>query len=106
MPQIHIRDNLRLTSKQYVILVKGVEAGKGELKPGRLLAMNASGAAHSDGDLHGETTQEPAFGLPALWISTNDRERAETLGYTVVDPETVLITHISELGQTLCARNC
>jgi flagellar biosynthesis protein FlhA len=97
VPQIHIRDNLRLTSKQYVILIKGVEAGKGELKPSRLLAMNASGAVHSDNDLRGEATQEPAFGLPALWISTNDRERAETLGYTVVDPETVLITHISEL---------
>jgi flagellar biosynthesis protein FlhA len=97
VPQIHIRDNLRLSSKQYVILVKGVEAGRGELKPGRLLAMNASGAAHQDGGLRGEATQEPAFGLAALWISSSDRERAETLGYTVVDPETVLITHVSEL---------
>ncbi len=97
VPQIHIRDNLRLGSKQYVILVKGIEAGKGELKPARLLAMNATGAAHNEGELVGETTQEPAFGLPALWISSVDREKAETLGYTVVDPETVLITHISEL---------
>jgi flagellar biosynthesis protein FlhA len=97
VPQIHIRDNLRLGSKQYVILVKGVEAGRGELKPGRLLAMNASGAAQQDAALHGEPTQEPAFGLSALWISSAERERAETLGYTVVDPETVLITHVSEL---------
>ncbi|HMF50740.1 MAG TPA: flagellar biosynthesis protein FlhA, partial [Candidatus Saccharimonadales bacterium] len=97
VPQIHIRDNLRLGSKQYVILVKGIEAGKGELKPARLLAMNATGAAHNEGELVGEATQEPAFGLPALWISSADREKAETLGYTVVDPETVLITHISEL---------
>ncbi|HVO95120.1 MAG TPA: flagellar biosynthesis protein FlhA, partial [Terriglobales bacterium] len=97
VPQIHIRDNLRLGSKQYVILVKGVEAGKGELKPARLLAMNATGATHHEGDLFGEATQEPAFGLPALWVSSADREKAETLGYTVVDPETVLITHISEL---------
>ncbi len=97
VPQIHIRDNLRLGSKQYVILVKGVEAGKGELKPGRLLAMNASGAAANEGKLAGETTKEPAFGLPALWISTADRDRAEMMGYTVVDPETVLITHVSEL---------
>ena len=97
VPQIHIRDNLRLTSKQYVILVKGVEAGKGELKPGRLLAMNATGAAQTEGELQGEATQEPAFGLPALWISFTERERAEIMGYTVVDPETVLITHISEL---------
>jgi flagellar biosynthesis protein FlhA len=80
-----------------VVLVKGVEAGKGELKPGRLLAMNASGAAQTNAGLHGEATQEPAFGLPALWISHADRERAEAMGYTVVDPETVLITHLSEL---------
>ena len=97
VPQIHIRDNLRLSSKQYVILIKGVEAGRGELKPGRLLAMNASGAAQQDGGLRGEATQEPAFGLAALWISSSERERAETMGYTVVDPETVLITHVSEL---------
>jgi flagellar biosynthesis protein FlhA len=99
VPQIHIRDNLRLASKQYVILIKGIEAGRGELRPGRLLAMNASAAAqgHGDGELRGEATQEPSFGLAALWISAADRERAETIGYTVVDPETVLITHISEL---------
>ena len=97
VPQIHIRDNLRLGSKQYVILIKGVEAGKGELKPGRLLAMNATGAAHNGTELQGERTQEPAFGLPAIWIAVADRDRAESLGYTVVDPETVLITHISEL---------
>lgn len=97
VPQIHIRDNLRLSSKQYVILVKGIEAGKGELKPARLLAMNAGGTADRATELPGEATEEPAFGLPALWISPNDRERAEALGYTVVDPETVLITHISEL---------
>jgi flagellar biosynthesis protein FlhA len=97
VPQIHIRDNLRLGSKQYVILVKGVEAGRGELKPGRLLAMNAAAAVQGDAILPGEATQEPAFGLPALWISNADRERAELMGYTVVDPETVLITHISEL---------
>jgi flagellar biosynthesis protein FlhA len=97
VPQIHIRDNLRLASKQYVILIKGVEAGRGELRPGRMLAMNAGGAAQTDGALRGEATTEPAFGLPALWISAADRERAEMMGYTVVDPETVLITHISEL---------
>jgi flagellar biosynthesis protein FlhA len=97
VPQIHIRDNLRLGSKEYVILVKGVEAGRGELKPGRFMAMNATGNAHSEGGLSGETTSEPAFGLPALWISAADKERAEVMGYTVVDPETVLITHISEL---------
>ena len=97
VPQIHIRDNLRLGSKEYVILVKGVEAGRGELKPGRFIAMNATGAELSEGGVRGESAVEPAFGLPALWISAADKERAEIMGYTVVDPETVLITHISEL---------
>jgi flagellar biosynthesis protein FlhA len=97
VPQIHIRDNLRLGSKQYVILIKGVEAGRGELKPGRLLAMNTTATPQGDAGLRGEPTQEPAFGLSALWIGSSDRERAESMGYTVVDPETVLITHVSEL---------
>jgi flagellar biosynthesis protein FlhA len=97
VPQIHIRDNLRLGSKEYVILVKGVEAARGELKPGRFMAMNATGVELSEGSIKGETAVEPAFGLPALWISAADKERAEIMGYTVVDSETVLITHISEL---------
>jgi flagellar biosynthesis protein FlhA len=97
VPQIHIRDNLRLASKEYVIRVKGIEAGRGELKPGRFMAMNATGGAQNESGFIGESTTEPAFGLPALWISNADKERAEIMGYTVVDPETVLITHISEL---------
>lgn len=94
VPQIHIRDNLRLGSKEYSILVKGVPAGKGKLKPGRLLAMSAGQGFEG---LQGEDTHEPAFGLPALWIAPADKERAEMMGSTVVDPETVLITHVSEV---------
>jgi flagellar biosynthesis protein FlhA len=94
VPQIHIRDNLRQGSKEYTIVVKGVAAGKGELRPGRLLAM---GGGQGVEGLQGEETREPAFDLPALWIAPSDRERAEMMGYTVVDPETVLITHISEV---------
>ncbi len=96
VPQIHIRDNLSLKSSEYSILLKGVEAGKAELRPGRFLAMNTGGAKDATA-LAGEKTHEPAFGLPALWISSADKERAETIEYTVVDPETVLITHLSEL---------
>jgi flagellar biosynthesis protein FlhA len=95
VPQIHIRDNLRLSGKEYSLLVKGVDAGKGELRPGKLLAMNTMAGVQTP-SLPGEETSEPAFGLPALWISPADKERAEMTGYTVVDPETVLITHISE----------
>ncbi len=94
VPQIHIRDNLRQGSREYSIVVKGVAAGKGELRPGKLLAM--SGGQGVDG-LQGEETREPAFDLPALWIAPSDRERAEMMGHTVVDAETVLITHISEI---------
>jgi flagellar biosynthesis protein FlhA len=97
VPQIHIRDNLRLASKEYLIRVKGIEAGRGELRPGRFMAMNATGGAEIEGTLNGESTTEPAFGLPALWISSGDKESAEIMGYTVVDPETVLITHVAEL---------
>jgi flagellar biosynthesis protein FlhA len=97
VPQIHIRDNLRLASKEYVIRVKGVEAGRGELKPGRFMAMNATGEAQNENGLMGEPASEPAFGLPALWISAADKDRGELMGYTIVDPETVLITHLSEL---------
>jgi flagellar biosynthesis protein FlhA len=96
VPQIHIRDNLRLGSKEYALLVKGVEAGHGQLRPGRLLAMNTVGTIDGS-SFQGEETQEPAFGLPAVWIATADRERAEMMGYTVVDVETVLITHLSEI---------
>jgi flagellar biosynthesis protein FlhA len=95
VPQIHIRDNLKLGAREYVLLVKGVEAGRGELRPGRYLAMNA-GAGEAE-RLEGERTREPAFGLPAYWIAAGERDRAEALGYTVVDVETVLITHLAEL---------
>ncbi len=94
IPRIHIRDNLRLGSREYRILVKGVEAGRGELRPGKFLAMSVG---PTGGGLKGEETKEPAFGLAALWISAADRERAEVMGYTVVDAQTVLITHLSEI---------
>jgi flagellar biosynthesis protein FlhA len=97
IPQIHIRDNLRLGSKQYTILIKGVEAGKGELRPGKFLAMSVSPDTDSTAAIPGERTEEPAFGLPALWISSSDKERGESMGFTVVDSETVLITHLSEI---------
>ncbi len=98
VPQIHIRDNLRLGSKEYAILLKGAEVGRGELRPGKLLAMNAvPSTAAQRKELAGEETREPAFGLSALWIASSDSERAEMMGYTVVDPATVLITHLSEL---------
>ncbi|MBF0153925.1 MAG: flagellar biosynthesis protein FlhA [Magnetococcales bacterium] len=97
VPPIHIKDNLQFRPGEYAFLVKGVEVGRGELKTGQFLAME--GGAIS-GKIDGVPTTEPAFGLPALWIMSHDRERAEMLGYTVVDPSTVLATHVTELVHT------
>jgi len=94
VPAIHVRDNLRLPPCEYRVLLSGNVMGKGELRMGRLLAMNPAGSSF---DVPGEPTREPAFGLPALWISGGERERAEMSGYTVVDPPSVLATHLTEL---------
>jgi flagellar biosynthesis protein FlhA len=76
------------------MLVSGNEVGRGELRVGRFLAMDPTGALTP---IDGEKVQEPAFGLPAQWISASERERAETLGYTVVDAVTVAATHLTEM---------
>ncbi|MEA1919035.1 MAG: flagellar biosynthesis protein FlhA [Campylobacterota bacterium] len=94
MPQVRIRDNLHLKADQYQILLKGVAIGDGNIQPDRFLAMDSGMAT---GDLPGEPTKEPAFGLDALWISPENKEDAIMYGYTVVDPATVISTHISEL---------
>jgi len=94
VPTIRIRDNLQLSPNEYVIRIRGVRIASGELLTDHYLAMNP-GAVEEEVD--GIATTEPAFGLPALWIARADRERAETLGYTVVDPPSVLSTHITEI---------
>ncbi|MBF0195523.1 MAG: flagellar biosynthesis protein FlhA [Magnetococcales bacterium] len=94
VPPIHIKDNLQFRPGEYAFYIKGVEVGYGELKPGHYLAMEGGTIT---GQVEGTKTTEPAFGLPAVWISANDKERAEMLGYTVVDAATVLATHITEL---------
>jgi len=94
MPQVRIRDNLHLKPNQYQILLKGVAIGEGEIQPDKFLAMDSGMAT---GEIDGEPTKEPAFGLDALWINPNDKEDAIINGYTVVDPATVISTHMSEL---------
>jgi flagellar biosynthesis protein FlhA len=94
LPSVHIRDNLRLRSGAYRLLLSGNEVGHGELRIGRLLAMDPTGAG---ADIPGEVVREPAFGLSARWIAAADRDRAESLGYTVVDAVTVAATHLTEL---------
>jgi len=94
MPAVRILDNMQLGSNEYAIRVKEVETGRGEVRPDRLLAMDPRGG---DIELPGDATTEPAFGLPAVWIDEQLREEASFRGYTVVDPATVLTTHLTEL---------
>ena len=94
LPTIRIHDNAELQPNQYAIKLRGVRVATGEVRANRLLAMNPGLA---DQEIPGIPTVEPAFGLPAIWIAPEDRERAEVLGYTVVDPTSVIITHLSEV---------
>ncbi|MDR2529689.1 MAG: flagellar biosynthesis protein FlhA [Synergistaceae bacterium] len=94
VPPIRIRDNIQIKPTEYVLRVKGAEAGRGELLPDHYLAMNTGGVEEN---LVGVPTTEPAFGLPALWISPDLRDKAESMGYTVVDAPSVLATHLSEV---------
>jgi len=94
VPPVRIRDNLQLPPHTYRILLRGEEIARAELQPAQFLAMNPGTATE---DLSGTPTSEPAFGLPAYWIPDNLRDRAQMLGYTVVEPATVLTTHLAEL---------
>lgn len=94
MPQVRIRDNLHLDPQQYQILLKGVSIGEGSIMADKFLAMDSGMAT---GEINGEATKEPAFGLDALWIHAEQKEDAIINGYTVVDPATVISTHMSEL---------
>ena len=93
-PAIHIRDNLELRPSGYRITLKGVEIGQHEAHPGMFLAINPGRVS---GPLNGTQTQDPAFGLPAVWIDAAQRDLAQQYGYTVVDASTVVATHISQL---------
>nr|WP_302504115.1 flagellar biosynthesis protein FlhA [Geoalkalibacter halelectricus] len=94
VPPVHIKDNLQLKPNEYRILLKGVALSGGEMLPGHFLAMNPGTATET---LKGVQTTEPAFGLPAVWISDDKKDRAQIAGYTVVDCTTVVATHISEI---------
>jgi len=96
-PSVHIRDNLDLRPNAYRITLKGVEIGSGEAYPHQFLAINPGNVT---GELPGTPTQDPAFGLPAVWIDGEMREQAQVMGYTVVDPGTVVATHLSHLIST------
>ncbi|MBE9913236.1 flagellar biosynthesis protein FlhA [Paenibacillus donghaensis] len=94
VPVIRIRDNIQLKPNEYVIKIKGNNVGGGELLLNHYLAMSPG---YDDESISGIETLEPAFGLPALWIDEATKERAELAGYTVVDPPSVVATHLTEL---------
>ena len=94
MPSVRILDNMRLPSQGYCIRIKELEAGEGEVRLGALMAMDPRGGQV---EIAGEHMREPAFGLPATWIDESLREEATFRGYTIVDPATVLTTHLTEI---------
>ena len=93
VPPLHIRDNLQLKSNEYSLVIKGVDVAKDSIMMGRILAMNPG---TSERELEGIKTTEPTFGLPAVWIASNKKQEAQMAGFTVVDPATVITTHIKE----------
>lgn len=94
MPSVRIQDNMQLPANTYVVYIKEVEAGRGDLRPAMLLVMDPRGEEIT---IPGEKTREPTFGLPAVWIDAANREEALFRGYTVVDPPTVITTHLTEV---------
>jgi len=100
-PPVHVRDNLELKPSAYRITLRGVVVGEGEAFPGMYLAINPGGITTP---LIGTATTDPAFGLPAHWIDAQQKESAQMVGYTVVDSETVMATHLSHLMQVQAAR--
>ncbi|HMN92483.1 MAG TPA: flagellar biosynthesis protein FlhA [Hydrogenophaga sp.] len=100
-PAVHVRDNLELRPSAYRITLRGVVVGEGEVFPGMYLAIDPGGIGTP---LIGTPTTDPAFGLPAHWIDDKQRENAQMAGFTVVDSETVLATHLSHLMQVQAAR--
>ncbi|MBN4054153.1 flagellar biosynthesis protein FlhA [Nitrospira defluvii] len=99
VPPIHIRDNLQIKPNEYSIVVKGIEISRGEVFPNYFLAMNPTNSGKSG--FEGIETHEPCFGLPALWITEEVKERAQVEGFTVVDVPSVIATHLTET-----VRNC
>jgi flagellar biosynthesis protein FlhA len=94
IPPVRIRDNTQLAANLYLIKIRGTEIGRSELRPSHLLALTPGNGAPR---IEGIPTREPSFDLPAIWIGRNDKERAQSSGYTVIEPAAVVVTHLSEI---------
>ena len=99
VPSVRIMDNLELPSHEYIIYVKDIESGRGELRPNMLLCFSMD--RHHDGKftIRGEKTREPIYNMPAVWIRENQRDEATFQGYTVIEPVSVIVTHLNEIVQ-------
>ncbi len=100
MPKIRIIDNVKLDMDEYCITIQGVEVAKAKIRMGAFLAINPGNVQE---EIQGETTVDPAFGLPALWISEETRAAAERYGYTVIDPPSIIATHLTHIIKTNAA---
>ena len=94
VPMIRLRDNIQLNPNQYIIKIKGIKVSEGEILFDHYMAMNPG---YVEQEITGIPTLEPSFNLPAIWITESQRERAESLGYTVVDPPSIIATHLTEV---------
>ena len=94
IPRIRIIDNMRLEPSEYCFKIRGVDVGRGKIRMGYYLCINPGGVRE---ELPGEKTKDPAFGLPALWVNEDRRDEAERAGYTVVDPPSIIATHLTEI---------
>ncbi|HEY65816.1 MAG TPA: flagellar biosynthesis protein FlhA, partial [Caldilineae bacterium] len=110
LPKVRIRDNLTLPPNTYVIKLRGEEVARGEAMPHRFLALSPGGDISSQdglaqvlGEIEGVPAKEPVFGMPALWIDRSTKEKAEIMGYTVVDASSVVTTHLTEIVKTYAA---
>jgi flagellar biosynthesis protein FlhA len=108
VPIIRLRDNIQLNPNQYIIKIKGIQVSEGEILFDHYMAMNPG---FVEEEITGIPTFEPSFHLPALWITESQRERAESMGYTVVDPPSIIATHLTEvirshIDELLTGRMC
>ncbi len=105
LPKVRIRDNLTLPPNTYVIKLRGEEVARGEVLPNRYLALSSSLSAGAEdfAGIEGVPAQEPVFGMPALWVDASIKEQVEVMGYTVVDAESVITTHLTEVAKSHAA---
>lgn len=96
LPPVRIKDDIRLEPNAYRVMVGGVEVANGSIEPDRWLAIGADGLDGNGPEIPGKVTVDPTFGLPAVWVGEKDRDEAELRGATVIDPTSVLVTHLSE----------